>query len=179
MQWLAAFHLGERGAFVLFGPACGLVELFAGVDGPVGVAEEFASEEDNVGLTVEEIIEFGRLVKAEGIDLLDVSSGGNDPRQQIPLGAGYQVAFADRIRRETGLSTGAVGMITEPAQADQIIRTNQADVVLLARELLREPYWPLRAAADLHQPGSWPVQYERAAQGKVVRREPLPLPKAN
>jgi 2,4-dienoyl-CoA reductase-like NADH-dependent reductase (Old Yellow Enzyme family) len=128
------------------------------------------------GLTTDEIVEFARLVKAEAIDLLDVSSGGNDPRQQIPLGAGYQVAFADRVRRETGLATGAVGLITEPAQADQIIRTGQADVVLLARELLREPYWPLRAAADLHQPGPWPVQYERAAQGKVIRRQPLPPP---
>jgi 2,4-dienoyl-CoA reductase-like NADH-dependent reductase (Old Yellow Enzyme family) len=125
------------------------------------------------GLTIDEIVEFARLVKAEGIDLLDVSSGGNDPRQQIPIGAGYQVAFADRIRRETGLATGAVGMITDPAQADQIIRTRQADVVLLARELLREPYWPLRAADQLHHPASWPVQYERAAQGKVERREPL------
>jgi 2,4-dienoyl-CoA reductase-like NADH-dependent reductase (Old Yellow Enzyme family) len=126
------------------------------------------------GLSIDDTIEFARLVKAEGIDLLDVSSGGNDPRQQIPIGSGYQVAFADRIRRETGLATGAVGMITEPAQADQIIRSGQADVVLLARELLREPYWPLRAADALHHPASWPVQYERAAQGKVVRRQPLP-----
>ncbi len=125
------------------------------------------------GLSIEDSIEFARLVKAEGIDLLDVSSGGNDPRQQIPVGPGYQVAFADRIRRETGLSTGAVGMITSPAQADQIIRTGQADVVLLARELLREPYWPLRAADELHHPASWPVQYERAARGKVQRRQPL------
>jgi len=125
------------------------------------------------GLTIEDSVEFARLVKAAGIDLLDVSSGGNDPRQQIPVGPGYQVAFADRIRRETGLATGAVGMITDPAQADQIIRTHQADVVLLARELLREPYWPLRAATELHQPASYPVQYERAAQGKVVRRQPL------
>jgi len=125
------------------------------------------------GLTPDEIVAFARLVKAEGIDLLDVSSGGNDPRQQIPIGAGYQVAFADRIRRETGLATGAVGMITSPTQADQIIRTGQADVVLLARELLREPYWPLRAADELHHPASWPVQYERAARGKVARRQPL------
>jgi len=65
-------------------------------------------------------------------------------------------------------------MITDPAQADQIIRTGQADVVLLARELLREPYWPLRAADALHHPASWPVQYERAAKGKVSRRQPLP-----
>jgi 2,4-dienoyl-CoA reductase-like NADH-dependent reductase (Old Yellow Enzyme family) len=127
------------------------------------------------GLTPDEIVQFASLAQAEGIDLLDVSSGGNDPRQQIPIGAGYQVAFADRIRRETGLATGAVGMITDPAQADQIIRTGQADVVLLARELLREPYWPLRAAEALHQPASWPVQYERAARNpaKVVRRQPL------
>ena len=128
------------------------------------------------GLTIEDSVQFARLVKAEGIDLLDVSSGGNDPRQQISLGPGYQVAFADRIRRETGLSTGAVGMITDPAQADQIIRTGQADVVLLARELLREPYWPLRAAEELHHPASWPVQYERAARGKVEHRQPLPEP---
>jgi 2,4-dienoyl-CoA reductase-like NADH-dependent reductase (Old Yellow Enzyme family) len=125
------------------------------------------------GLSIDETVEFARLVQAEGVDLLDVSSGGNDPRQQIPLGSGYQVAFADRIRRETGLATGAVGMITEPAQADQIIRTGQADVVLLARELLRDPYWPLRAADALHQPASWPAQYERAARGKVERRQPL------
>ena len=125
------------------------------------------------GLSIEDSIAFARLVKAEGIDLLDVSSGGNDPRQRIPLGPGYQVAFADRIRRETHLATGAVGMITDPAQADQIIRTGQADVVLLARELLRDPYWPLHAADALHHPASWPVQYERAAQGKVERRQPL------
>jgi len=125
------------------------------------------------GLSIDEIVEFARLVKAEGIDLLDVSSGGNDPRQQIPVGAGYQVSFAERVRRETGLATGAVGLITDPAQADQIIRTNQADVVMLARELLREPYWPLRAADQLHHPASYPVQYERAAPAKVQRREPL------
>jgi 2,4-dienoyl-CoA reductase-like NADH-dependent reductase (Old Yellow Enzyme family) len=125
------------------------------------------------GLTIDETVEFARLVKAEGIDLLDVSSGGNDPRKQIPLGPGYQVAFADRVRRETGLATGAVGMITDSAQADQIIRTGQADVVLLARELLREPYWPLRAADQLHHPASFPVQYERAAPAKVQRRQPL------
>ena len=125
------------------------------------------------GLTLEETVEFARLVKAEGIDLFDVSSGGNDPGQQIPLGPGYQVAFADRVRRETGLATGAVGMITDAAQADQIIRTGQADVVLLARELLREPYWPLRAADQLHHPASYPVQYERAAPAKVQRRQPL------
>ena len=133
-----------------------------------------SAEEPTGGLSVEDSVAFATLLKAIGIDLVDCSSGGNDPRQQIPVGAGYQVAFADRIRRETGIPTGAVGMITAPEQADQIIRTGQADVVLLARELLRDPYWPLHAAEALHKPGSWPVQYERAAQGKVERRQPLP-----
>jgi 2,4-dienoyl-CoA reductase-like NADH-dependent reductase (Old Yellow Enzyme family) len=125
------------------------------------------------GLTVDDSVAFARMLKAEGIDLVDCSSGGNDPRQQIPVGAGYQVAFAERIRREAGIPTGAVGMITAAEQADQIIRTGQADVVLLAREMLRNPYWPLHAAEVLHKPGLWPVQYERAAHGKVERRQPL------
>jgi 2,4-dienoyl-CoA reductase-like NADH-dependent reductase (Old Yellow Enzyme family) len=122
------------------------------------------------GLTIDDTVEFSRLLKAEGVDLIDVSSGGNDPRQQIPIGPGYQVAFAERIRREAGIATGAVGMITGPAQADQILRSGQADVVLLAREFLREPYWPLRAAFELKHPGSWLKQYERAALGPVERR---------
>jgi 2,4-dienoyl-CoA reductase-like NADH-dependent reductase (Old Yellow Enzyme family) len=126
------------------------------------------------GLTIEDSIAFARLLQAEGIDLVECSSGGNDPRQQIPVGPGYQVAFAERIRREAGISTAAVGMITAPEQADQIIRTGQAEVVSLAREMLRDPYWPLHAAETLHKPGVWPVQYERAARGKVERREPLP-----
>ncbi len=126
------------------------------------------------GLTIEDSVEFARILKAEGIDLVDCSSGGNDPRQQIPVGPGYQVKFAEQIRREAGIATGAVGMITAPEQADQIIRTGQADVVSLAREMLRDPYWPLDAAETLHKPGVWPVQYERAARGKVERREPLP-----
>jgi 2,4-dienoyl-CoA reductase-like NADH-dependent reductase (Old Yellow Enzyme family) len=125
------------------------------------------------GLTVDDSVSFAKMLKAEGVDLVDVSSGGNDHRQQIPIGPGYQVAFAERIRREAGIATGAVGMISEPAQADQILRSGQADVVLLARELLRDPYWPIRAAAELKQPESWPVQYERAARGQVARRGPL------
>ena len=130
------------------------------------------------GLSVDDAVEFAKLVKAEGIDLIDVSSGGNDPRQQIPVGPGYQVAFAERIRREVGIATGAVGMITGPAQADQIIRTGQADLVLLARELLRDPYWPIHAADALHHPASWPKQYERGALGKVERRQALAQTKA-
>jgi 2,4-dienoyl-CoA reductase-like NADH-dependent reductase (Old Yellow Enzyme family) len=133
-------------------------------------SDEFPSR----GLTVEDSIAFARLLKAEGIDLVDCSSGGNHPRQQIPVGPGYQVEFAERVRREAGIPTCAVGMITSPEQADQIIRTGQADVVSLAREMLRDPYWPLHAAEILRKPGVWPVQYERAARGKVERREPLP-----
>jgi len=125
------------------------------------------------GLTLQDTTEFARLVKAEDIDLLDTSSGGNDPRQQIPVGPGYQVAFAATIRRETGLATGAVGMITSPSQADQILRTGQADVVLLARELLRDPYWPIHAAEVLHHTPSYPVQYERAAAHRPNRRTPF------
>jgi 2,4-dienoyl-CoA reductase-like NADH-dependent reductase (Old Yellow Enzyme family) len=132
-----------------------------------------SSEVPAGGLTPEDSIAFARVLKAEGIDLIDCSSGGLDPRQQIPVGPGYQVAFAETIRRDVGIQTGAVGMITSPEQAEQIIRTGQADVVLLARALLRNPYWPLHAAEALHKPGSWPVQYERAAHGKVERRKPL------
>jgi 2,4-dienoyl-CoA reductase-like NADH-dependent reductase (Old Yellow Enzyme family) len=96
------------------------------------------------------------------VDLVDVSSGANSPLQQIPeLGPGYQVPFAARIRQEAGIPTGAVGLITEANQADTIVRTGQADIVLLARELLRNPYWALEAAHILGHQIKWPVQYER------------------
>jgi 2,4-dienoyl-CoA reductase-like NADH-dependent reductase (Old Yellow Enzyme family) len=125
------------------------------------------------GLTIEDTVAFAKLLKNEGIDLVDVSSGGNDPRQKIAVGPGYQVPFAERIRREAGIATGAVGMITEPAQAEAILEGGQADVVLLAREFLRDPYWPIHAAQRLGYSITWPVQYERAAQGRVDRRQPL------
>jgi 2,4-dienoyl-CoA reductase-like NADH-dependent reductase (Old Yellow Enzyme family) len=102
-------------------------------------------------------------LKGVGVDLIDCSTGGNVDGAKIPVGAGYQLPFADRVRREADIPTGAVGMITEPAQADQIIRNGQADLVFLARELLRNPYWPLQAAAALGQKTPWPVQYVRAA----------------
>jgi len=85
------------------------------------------------------------------------------PHVRIPVGPGYQTPFAERIRKEAGIPTAAVGMITDPAQADHIVRTGQADMVLLAREFLRQPYWALEAARDLDRPASWPVQYLRAA----------------
>ncbi len=98
-----------------------------------------------------------------GVDVIDCSSGGAVADAKIPLGPGYQAAFAAEIRRVTGIRTGAVGLITSPPQADHIIRSGQADCVLLARELLRDPYWPLRAAAALGRELEWPAQYLRAA----------------
>ena len=96
-------------------------------------------------------------------DLVDCSSGGNAPRASIPVGPGYQTPFAERIRREANIMTGAVGMITSPRQAEQIIADGHADTVLIARELLRDPYWPLRAARELGHAITWPVQFLRAA----------------
>jgi 2,4-dienoyl-CoA reductase-like NADH-dependent reductase (Old Yellow Enzyme family) len=114
------------------------------------------------GWTVEESIALAQTLKLRGVDLFDCSSGGNVAQVRIPVGPGYQAEFAERIRREGGVRTGAVGMITEAAQADQIVRSAQADVVFLARQLLREPYWPLLAARSLGQEIGWPPQYERA-----------------
>jgi len=91
-------------------------------------------------------------------------------RAKIPLGPGYQTRFADQIRREAGIMTGAVGMITSPEQAEHIVATGQADAVIIAREFLRDPYWPLRAARELGQTIAWPVQYLRAApEGSPAR----------
>jgi 2,4-dienoyl-CoA reductase-like NADH-dependent reductase (Old Yellow Enzyme family) len=114
------------------------------------------------GWDIEQSVELARRLKPIGVDLIDCSSGGNVDAK-IPVGAGYQLPFADRIRREADIATAAVGMITGAAQADQIIRNGQADLVLLAREMLRDPYWPLHAAAELRHQAPWPVQYLRAA----------------
>ena len=105
---------------------------------------------------------FAKEAATRGVDLVDCSSGGLVPEQKIAVGPGYQVPFASAIRSGTGVPTGAVGMITEPAQAEQILADGHADVVLLARELLRDPCWPLRAAAMLGVDVAWPVQYDRA-----------------
>ncbi len=121
-----------------------------------------ASDWSEGGWTVEDSVALAKLLQPLGVDLVDCSSGGNVSGARIPLGPGYQVAFAEQVRRQAGVPTGAVGMITEPAQADQIIRTGQADVVFLARQFLRDPYWPLIAAHALSQEIAWPVQYERA-----------------
>ena len=114
------------------------------------------------GWTVDESVELSRLMAARGVDLVDVSSGGLVPEQQIVTGPGYQVPYAGRIRREAGVGTGAVGLITEPQQAEKILVEGDADVVLLARELLRDPHWPLRAATELGVEVDWPEQYDRA-----------------
>jgi 2,4-dienoyl-CoA reductase-like NADH-dependent reductase (Old Yellow Enzyme family) len=112
-------------------------------------------------------------LQALGVDLVDCSSGGLSPHQKITLGPGYQVPFAARIRAETGLPTGAVGLITEPQQAEQILADGSADLVLLARQLLRDPRWPLRAAQELGAEVPWPASYARAAKGSVPLRQAL------
>jgi 2,4-dienoyl-CoA reductase-like NADH-dependent reductase (Old Yellow Enzyme family) len=121
-----------------------------------------ASDWTEGGWTIEDSVALAKQVKPLGVDLIDSSSGGIVPTAKIPLGPGYQTPFAERIRHEAGILTGAVGMITSPEQAQHILATGQADIVLLARELLRDPYWPLRAAHALKQQTIWPKQYERA-----------------
>jgi 2,4-dienoyl-CoA reductase-like NADH-dependent reductase (Old Yellow Enzyme family) len=127
------------------------------------------------GWTIEESVRLAGELRAMGVDLVDCSSGGNALQAKIPVGPGYQTAFAERIRREAEILTGAVGMITSPEQADHIIQTGQADAVIMAREFLRDPYWPLRAAGELEQAIAWPVQYLRAAPKGAQPREPVDL----
>ncbi len=134
---------------------------------------ENGSDPENLGWTVDETIRLGILLREAGVDLLDVSSGGNLAKATIHIGPGYQTGFAERVRRATATPTGAVGLITSPEQADHVIRSGQADIVLLARELLRHPYWPLEAAHILKHEISWPVQYVRAAGAKKPARKPF------
>jgi len=114
------------------------------------------------GWDADQSVELAKLLGAHGVDLVDVSSGGTSPDAKIPLGPGYQVPFAERIRAEANIPTSAVGLITEADQAQAIIATGQADLVLLARELLRDPYWPMHAAFKLGVDIDWPNQYLRA-----------------
>jgi len=114
------------------------------------------------GWTVEDSVALAKQLKERGVDLIDCSTGGNVSHAKIPLGPGYQVPFADQVRREAGILTGAVGLITEPHQAEEILQRQQADVIIMARELLRDPYWPLHAAKALGAPVTPPVQYQRA-----------------
>lgn len=101
----------------------------------------------------------------------------NVAKAQIPVGPGYQTPFAEGIRREAGILTGALGMITSPAQAEHIIATGQGDAVVIAREFLRDPYWPLRAAQELGKAISWPVQYLRSAPDGTKARVPAEFKK--
>jgi len=114
------------------------------------------------GWELDDALVLTRMALPLGVDLLDCSSGGIHPAAAPPVAPGYQTSFAERIRRETGMPTGAVGLITDPVQADHVVRSGQADMVLLGRQLLREPAWPLRAARELKQDTEWPPQYLRA-----------------
>ena len=114
------------------------------------------------GWDLEQSIELARRHKPFGVDVIDVSSGGNLPHAKIPVGPGYQVPFSEAIRKQAEIPTTALGMIIDPVQAETILSTEQADLVVLARELLRDPYWPRRAAQQMNFKLTPPVQYQRA-----------------
>jgi 2,4-dienoyl-CoA reductase-like NADH-dependent reductase (Old Yellow Enzyme family) len=128
------------------------------------------------GWDLDQSVELAERIGPLGVDLIDCSSGGIAPGANIPLRAGYQVPFAREIREQTGIMTGAVGLITSARQADTILREENADIVLLAREFLRQPYWPLQVAGELGFPVTWPVQYLRAAPDGTPAREPVRPP---
>ena len=118
------------------------------------------------GWTENDSIKLAEILKIKTIDLIDCSSGGNDPDVKIPVKPLYQADFAESLKKSTGILTGAVGLITTPVEANRLIEENKADIVLLAREFLRDPYFPLRAAMELGMDVTWPVQYERAKKNK-------------
>jgi 2,4-dienoyl-CoA reductase-like NADH-dependent reductase (Old Yellow Enzyme family) len=128
------------------------------------------------GWNPDESVTLARLLRDRGVDLVDCSSGGNVADAKIPVAPGYQVGFAARIRREAGIATAAVGLITEPAQANAIIADGEADFVFLARAELRDPYWPVHAAAALGETVSWPKQYLRAAPPDSTARPAVTRP---
>jgi 2,4-dienoyl-CoA reductase-like NADH-dependent reductase (Old Yellow Enzyme family) len=114
------------------------------------------------GWSIADSVKLSAILADKGVDVIDASSGGNVPNAKIPVGPGYQVSFAERIKQEAGIKTGAVGLITTAEQADKILTDGQADLIILAREFLRDPYFPLHAAHTLGDQTNWPVQYERA-----------------
>ena len=128
------------------------------------------------GWDIDQSVQLAQLLREHGVDLIDCSSGGLIPNAKIPVGPGFQVQFAERIRREANIPTAAVGLITDPAQANAIIASGQADLVFLAREFLRDPSWPVHAAATLEEPASWPVQYLRAAPHRSPARTAVTRP---
>ena len=125
------------------------------------------------GWDVEQSIELARQLAPLGVDFVDCSSGGNVATAKIPLGPGYQTPFAERVRREAGVLTGAVGLITSPVQAEHIVNSGQADAVLIAREFLRDPYFPMRAAREMGRDITWPAQYLRAGPHGAKPRAPI------
>lgn len=114
------------------------------------------------GWSPEDSVELARVLKSQGVDLVDCSSGGNVPQQQIPLSPGYQVQFAAAVKTQSDIRTGAVGLITETEQAEEILQNGHADLIFMAREFLRDPYFPLHAAFELDAAVQWPEQYDRA-----------------
>ncbi|MEH1013848.1 NADH:flavin oxidoreductase/NADH oxidase [Micromonospora sp. CPCC 206060] len=137
------------------------VRAAVGDDIPV-LARISATDWVDGGWTVDDSVSLAAELARAGIDLVDCSSGGASATAQIPVGPGYQVPLATRVRAGAGVPTGAVGLITEPEQAEEIVASGAADLVLLGRELLREPYWPRQAAAKLGAGPGWPAQYQRA-----------------
>lgn len=122
------------------------------------------------GWTADDSVALAKILKEKGVDLIDCSSGGNVVNAKIPLKPGYQVEFAEKIKKESGILTGAVGLITTAYQADEIIQEGEADLIFLAREMLRDPHFPLRAAHELGHEVKWPVQYERAKWPPLEKR---------
>jgi 2,4-dienoyl-CoA reductase-like NADH-dependent reductase (Old Yellow Enzyme family) len=118
------------------------------------------------GWTPEDSVRLARLLRDAGVDLIDCSSGGASPLAKVPVGPGYQVPFAEKIRKESGMQTAAVGMITQAGQAEEILQKGQSDLIVMARELLRDPYFPIHAADALGYEYPWPSQYERAKPRK-------------
>ena len=128
---------------------------------PLGVRISATDWRDD-GWTADESVELARILAADGVDMIDCSTGGIAPRVKIPVGPGYQVQFADRVKKEAGVVSAAVGLITDAQQADTIVRSGQADFVVMAREMLRDPHFALRAAKELGAEVQWPSQYLRA-----------------
>ena len=114
------------------------------------------------GWDPEQSAALSKILITKNVSLIDVSSGGLVPHTKIPVGPSYQVPFSEKIKQETGALTGAVGLITNAQQAEDILQNNQADLIIMARELLRDPYFPLHAAHELGDEVTWPIQYERA-----------------
>jgi len=145
---------------------CGRVRALVPAELPVFVRIS-ATDWVERGWDVEQSVLLAQRLKDLGIDLVDVSSGALTPKAQIPVAKGYQVPFARRIRAEAKIMTGAVGLITEPHYANEIITGGDADLAFLARELLREPYWALKAQSALGAEASWPLQYGYAVKRRA------------